>query len=108
MATIGMFLPSKTGGWTGRIRTLMLNSKVRFVPNDNRSNDRSPDYRIYAGASEVGAAWRSQSSDDRSGKYLHVRLDDPSLPEPMTAAMIEAADGLSARLVWGRRRQRSV
>ena len=105
MAVIGMFAPSKDGGWIGRIRTLTVNSKVRLVPNDNRRNDHSPDYRIYAGASEIGAAWRSRTTDNRAGKYLHVRLDDPSLPEPLTAAMFETPDGALARLVWGGRRQ---
>lgn len=104
MATIGTFTPSKDGGWVGRIRTLTVNSRVRFVPNDNRNNDQAPDYRIYAGASEIGAAWRDRRSNDRAGNYLHVRLDDPSLSQPFNGAMITAADGNSARLVWSRRR----
>lgn len=104
MAIIGMFTPAKDGGWVGRIRTLTVNSRVRLVPNDSRDNDNSPDYRIYVGASEIGAAWRGRKSGDSARTYLHVRLDDPSLPQPLTAAMIQMADGLSARLVWGRRR----
>jgi uncharacterized protein (DUF736 family) len=104
MAIIGMFTRGKDGGWVGRIRTLTVNSRVRLVPNDNRDNDNSPDYRIYVGASEIGAAWRGRTSSDGATQYLHVRLDDPSLPGPLTAAMIQMADGLSARLVWGRRR----
>ncbi len=104
MAIIGIFTPAKDGGWVGRIRTLTVNSRVRFVPNDNRNTDNSPDYRIYVGASEIGTAWRGRTSGDSARAYLRVRLDDPSLPQPLTAAMIEKADGLSARLVWGRRR----
>lgn len=104
MALIGTFTPAKGGGWIGRIRTLVVNSRVRLVPNDNRSNDHSPDYRIYVGASEIGAAWRGRTSGDGAMKYLQIRLDDPSLPEPLTATMIQTADGNSARLVWGRRR----
>ncbi|MFZ5780133.1 MAG: DUF736 domain-containing protein [Pseudomonadota bacterium] len=103
MAVIGVFTPSRDGGWIGRIRTMLVNSKVRFVPNDNRNNEQSPDYRVYVGASEIGAAWRGQPTSDRTGKYLHVRLDDPSLPEALNAAMIETDDGTSARLVWCRR-----
>jgi uncharacterized protein (DUF736 family) len=104
MAIIGMLTPAKDGGWIGRIRTLTINTRVRFVPNDNRNNDQAPDYRIYIGASEIGAAWRDRRSSDRAGKYLHVRLDDPSLSQPLNGAMITAADGISARLVWSRRR----
>ncbi len=102
MAIIGMFTASKEGGWIGRVRTLTVNSKVRFVPNDNRDSDHAPDYKIYVGASEMGAAWRGRTPD-HAGKYLRVRLDDPTLPEPLYAAMIQAADGRSARLLWRRR-----
>ncbi|MBS0220921.1 MAG: DUF736 family protein [Proteobacteria bacterium] len=104
MAIIGMFTPSREGGWIGRIRTLTVNSKIRLVPNDNRHGDHSPNYRIYVGASEIGAAWHGRPTNGRPGRYLHVLLDDPSLSEPLSAAMIEAPDGLSARLLWGRRR----
>ena len=62
------------------------------------NGDHSPDYRICVGASEIGAAWRSQRTGDRPSKYLRVRLDDPSLHEALTAAVIQAADGTSARL----------
>ncbi len=105
MAMIGTFTLAKDGGWVGRIRTLTVNSRVRLVPNDNRNGDHSPDYRVYVGASEIGAAWRGQRAGDRPSKYLRVRLDDPSLYEPLTAAMIQGTDGTSARLVWSRRRQ---
>ncbi|MBL6653964.1 MAG: DUF736 family protein [Reyranella sp.] len=104
MAVIGTFTSGKDGGWVGRIRTLAVNSRVRFVPNDNRADDHSPHYRIYVGASEIGAAWRDRTSSDRAGQRLQVRLDDPSLSQPLTAAMITTADGVSARLVWSRRR----
>jgi uncharacterized protein (DUF736 family) len=38
MSVIGDFTPAKGGGWTGRIRTLVMDAKVRLVPNDNRDN----------------------------------------------------------------------
>ena len=56
MAIIGTFTPTKDGGWTGTIRTLTIDVKARFVPNDNRDNDRAPDFRVFAGRSELGAA----------------------------------------------------
>jgi hypothetical protein len=36
--------------------------------------------------------------------YLHVRLDDPSLPKPLIAALFPSDNGDRARLVWNRRR----
>lgn len=103
MAIIGVFTPAKDGGWVGRIRTLTIDSKVRFVPNDRRDTDTAPDYRVYVGVSEAGAAWRGRTGEGAT-TYLRVHLDDPGLPAPLTAAMIQQTNGLSARLVWGRRR----
>lgn len=103
MSIIGTFTPTKDGGWTGTIRTLTIDVKARFVPNDNRDSDRAPEFRIFAGRSELGAAWRESTSGENTRDYLRVRLDDPSLAEPISAAMFEAADGRTAQLVWGRR-----
>jgi uncharacterized protein (DUF736 family) len=75
------------------------------VPNDNRNNERVPVFRIYAGRSELGAAWRERASGDNPREYLSVRLDDPGLPEAISAAMFETADGKTAQLVWNRQRQ---
>ena len=104
MSVIGTFTPAKDGGWTGTIRTLTIEVKARFVPNDNRDSDRAPEFRVFAGRSELGAAWRERTSGENPRDYLSVRLDDPSLPEPISAAMFEAADGKTAQLVWSRRR----
>ena len=46
MSVIGTFTPAKDGGWTGSIRTLTINMKVRLVPNDNRDNDNAPAFRV--------------------------------------------------------------
>src|SRR3546814_7860367 len=39
----------RSGGWAGTIRTLTIDVKARFVPNDNRDNERAPDFRVFAG-----------------------------------------------------------
>ncbi|MBL27684.1 MAG: hypothetical protein CMM50_09070 [Rhodospirillaceae bacterium] len=102
MAIIGTFTPTKDGGWTGTIRTLTIDVKARFVPNDNRDNDRAPDFRVFAGRSELGAAWRERTSGENPREYLSVRLDDPSLAESISAALFEGSDGKLAKLVWNR------
>jgi uncharacterized protein (DUF736 family) len=104
MSVIGTFAATKDGGWAGTIRTLTIDVKVRFVPNDNRENDRAPAFRVFAGRSELGAAWRERSTGNNPRDYLSVRLDDPSLSEPLSAAMFEASDGKEAQLIWSRRR----
>lgn len=103
MSVIGTFIPTKDGGWSGTIRTLTIDVKARFVPNDNRDSDRAPDFRIFAGRSELGVAWREQTSGENPREYLSVRLDDPNFPEPLSAAMFESPSGGSGQLVWNRR-----
>lgn len=108
MSVIGIFAATKDGGWAGTIRTLTIDVKARFVPNDNRDSDRAPAFRIFAGRSELGAAWRERSSSENPRDYLSIRLDDPSLAEPISAAMFEAVDGKEAQLVWNRRKPGAV
>lgn len=104
MPVIGRFMPARDGGWTGTIRTLMIDVKVRFIPNDNCDNENAPAFRIFAGTSELGAAWRQRTTGENPREYLSVKLDDPGLPELISAALFEAEDGNGAQLVWSRRR----
>ena len=84
MATIGIFT-STENGFTGSIRTLALNLKARIARVENPT-DKGPQYRVYAGAVELGAAWQKRSSEsDRD--YLSVKLDDPSFPAPIYATL---------------------
>ncbi|MDR5727574.1 MAG: DUF736 domain-containing protein [Terriglobia bacterium] len=103
MAIIGTFTPTKDGGWSGAIRTLTIDVKAKFVPNDNRDNDRAPAFRIFAGRSELGAAWVQKTKDEIPRGYLSVQIDDPSLPEPISAAMFHGKYDEEAQLVWHRR-----
>lgn len=47
MANIGTFTAEKDG-FTGTLRTLTLNVKVKLVPNDKGDNENAPDYRLQA------------------------------------------------------------
>jgi uncharacterized protein (DUF736 family) len=107
MPVIGFFAPHKDGGWVGSIRTLTVNVKVRFIPNDDRDSEQSPAFHIYAGQSELGAAWRKRTTGDGVREYLSVRLDDPTWPEPISAALFETDNGKEARLIWSRRPPRA-
>lgn len=99
---IGIFTPARDGGWAGTIRTLTLDAKLRLVPNDNRDGDRAPAFRVLLGHTRIGDAWEARSAGDPPKDYLRVRLDDPSLPEPLNAALFPAEEGGEAQLVWRR------
>lgn len=103
MAVIGVFHSTKDGGWTGTLRSLSLDARLRFVPNDNRSNDAAPAFRIFAGEIEIGAAWRRQSAGNQPRDYLSVSLEDPAFAQPISAALFESGPN-EAHLIWNRRR----
>lgn len=56
MANIGTFTAEKDG-FTGTLRTLTLNVKVKLVPNDKGDTENAPDFHLQAAGHEVGAAW---------------------------------------------------
>lgn len=97
MSTIGTFTKSENG-YAGTVRTLNVNVKVKFVPND-KTSDNSPDYRVLSGNYELGAAWAKTSQANRP--YLSVSLDDPSFPSAIYARLVEGDDG-SYHLIWSR------
>lgn len=102
---IGTFAPTKEGGWVGSIRTLMINAKVRFVPNDNRDGDNAPAFRLFIGKSRVGDAWVARTNGDNPKDYLRVTFDGPGFLEPFGAALFPSDRSEDAELVWRRRRE---
>ncbi|WP_323715680.1 DUF736 domain-containing protein [Paracoccus aminovorans] len=84
MATIGTFTKNENGaGFTGAVKTLTLNVKAKFTATEGDS-ERGPDFRIVAGATEFGAAWKKIARKTQR-EYLSVKLDDPSFPAPIYA-----------------------
>ncbi|PQA89666.1 DUF736 domain-containing protein [Hyphococcus luteus] len=102
MAQIGSFT-LKDGKYTGTIRTMTINVKAQLVPNKDKANDDAPDFRIYAGGAELGAAWRQDSKDGET-PYLAVKLDDPSFDKPMRAAFFENEKDGTGVMVWSRQK----
>ena len=97
MSTIGNFTAS-ANGFTGTVRTLTLNVKVKIAASD-KGSENAPDYRIVAGNFEIGAAWKKVSKSDRP--YLSATLDDPSFPATIYARLVEGEDG-AHNLIWSR------
>ncbi|HEY7647013.1 MAG TPA: DUF736 family protein [Hyphomicrobiales bacterium] len=106
MPVIGTFAAVRDG-YAGHIRTLTINSRVRIIANDRREKDGAPDFRVIASEAEIGVAWRVVKSNSDSS-YLRVRLDDPALPRPIWAALLELPAGGIIRLVWWRNKREAV
>lgn len=100
MATIGTFTASDNG-YTGMIKTVTLSIKAKFVAS-GKDNDKAPDYRIFAGATEFGAAWK-KTARDSDREYLSVKLDDPSFPAPVYASLVRVDGEEDYNLIWSRR-----
>ena len=100
MATIGAFHKQADGSYSGAIKTLSLNVKAAQFRASETDNEKGPDFRIFAGATEFGAAWKKTSRENRD--YLSVKLDDPSFPAPIYASLVDADDGYA--LIWSRSR----
>ena len=98
MATIGTFTKDDAGHYNGAIKTLTLDVKTATLRQVEKDSDRASDFRIFAGKTEFGAAWKKTSRDNRD--YLSVKLDDPSFPAPIYASLVDADEGYS--LIWSR------
>ena len=89
MANIGTFTAEKDG-FTGQLRTLTLNVKVKLIPNDKGDTENAPDFRLQAAGHDIGAAWKKTSEAGRP--YVSVSLDDPSFPATVYARLIDTED----------------
>jgi uncharacterized protein (DUF736 family) len=98
MTVIGTFTPTKDG-YAGTIRTLTLNSEVQIVATKIRKNEKMPQFRVLAGHTEIGAAWR-RTKEGSQDNYLRIVLNDPLFPRPVWCALLEATEDGIARLVW--------
>jgi uncharacterized protein (DUF736 family) len=77
---------------------------LRLVPLEEKTSDKAPDYRVYAGRAELGAAWAKETAEGTP--YLSVSLDDPSFAAPITAALFRTeGDADRHVLVWNRPRR---
>jgi uncharacterized protein (DUF736 family) len=102
MAIIGTFTRSADGKYAGSLKTLTLSTKLQFVPETTKSKDSAPDFRIFLGTLEVGAAWK-RTARDGGREYLSVKLDDPAFAAPLFASLVGTDDDKDFNLLWSRR-----
>ena len=91
MATIGNF----TANGNGFVGTI----KAKLVPAE-RTSEKAPDFRVFAGAIEFGAGWKKKSEQGRD--YVSLKFDDPSFPNPIYATMVEVEGEEGYPVIWSR------
>lgn len=96
MAIIGNFT-KQDNGYQGTITTLTLKAKISITPVEHE-NEKAPNFRVFAGTAEIGAAWSATSKVGNG--YLSVKLDDPSFAAPIMCRLMETDKGHT--LVWNR------
>jgi uncharacterized protein (DUF736 family) len=106
MPVIGTF-KSEKDGYIGTIRTLTVNVRVRIQSYGRKGSDGAPDFRLFAGNTEIGAAWR-RTAKATNASYLRIRLDDPAFAVPIDAALMEATDDGIHHLLWRRDKREDV
>src|SRR3546814_9578661 len=88
MANIGTFTAEKDG-FTGTLRTLTLNVKVKLVANDKGENESAPDFRLQAAGHDIGAAWKKTSEAGRA--YISVTRSEEHTSELQSLMRISYA-----------------
>jgi uncharacterized protein (DUF736 family) len=97
MGTLGQL--KKTGlGYEGSIEGLTFGPVPVVISPIAKANSEAPDYRVYRGLSEVGAAWKKKTAE--GNRYLVVKLDDPAFPASIKCRLVP--DGDLHTLYWTR------
>lgn len=102
MPAIGHVTRTGNGCFRGQIKTLTVRAEIDIVPNESKSSDSQPDFRVLSEGVEVGAGWtrRSETSDR---DYVSLSFAAPEFgPRRLYANLGRAAgaDENSFALIW--------
>jgi uncharacterized protein (DUF736 family) len=90
------------GEFKGQLRTLSIKANVEIVPNEAKSSEPQPDYRVLSDGTEIGAGWTRHS--ETSGRdYVSLSLAVPEFgPRRLYANLGRAAgaDEDSFAVIW--------
>ncbi|MDB5707212.1 MAG: hypothetical protein JWN66_4328 [Sphingomonas bacterium] len=91
MPAIGYVTKTETG-FKGQLRTISVRADIEIVANRSKTNDKQPDYRVFAGGSEVGGAWIK--TGERSGNdYVSLSMAAPEFGSKTIYANLGRAAG---------------
>jgi uncharacterized protein (DUF736 family) len=93
MPAIGAVTKAQDGTFKGQLKTLSIKADIMIQPNDRKTSDVQPDYRVFSGDVEIGAGWMRRS--EVSGRdYVSLSLAAPEFgPRRIYANLGRAAAG---------------
>lgn len=102
MPAIGYVTRNASGGFQGQLKTLSIRAAIEILPNERKSSDNQPDFRVLSEGVEVGAGWTRRS--ETSGRdYVSLSFAAPEFgPRRLYANLGRAAgqDEDTLALIW--------
>jgi uncharacterized protein (DUF736 family) len=91
MPAIGIITKLGDGSFKGQLKTLSIKADILIEPNDRKTSDAQPDYRVFSSDVEIGAGWMRRS--EASGRdYVSLSLAAPEFgPRRLYANLGRAA-----------------
>lgn len=92
MPAIGFVTKQPSGGYIGQLKTLAIRADIEVVPNQAKTSDNQPDYRVLSGGVDIGAGWIRKG--ETSGKdYVSLSLAAPEFGPRKLHANLGRAPG---------------
>ncbi len=99
MANIGNF--NKDGEvYIGKLETLLFNVQATLEPVTDKKREKFPDFRLFSGEHEIGAAWKRTSQE--GADFLSVIIEDPVFPAPVNCRLVKSGIDGRYTLIWSR------
>ena len=73
MPSIGHLVKKDSGGFDGKVTTLSFSAPLQIVPVKEKAKENHPDFIVYSGRVEVGAAW-NRIGRESGEPYISVSL----------------------------------
>ena len=103
MANALGYVTETDGGFEGTLALMNMNAPIRIVKNGEKTSEKQPDFRIFAGqrGSDIGGGWMRKSLS--SGRnYLSLTLADPVIGPRKIYANLAPVKGEKGRhvILW--------
>lgn len=91
MTAIGYVTKQADGRYKGNLRTVSIKAEIDILPNNQKTSDSQPDFRVVTEGVEIGAGWTRKS--ETSGKdYVSLSIAAPEFgPSKLYANLGRAA-----------------